>query len=111
MGKLIPFIALHGPLIIFVMAFVDEAGFPFPSEFIFLQLGALVALGKFNLWWALAIPAAGTLLADIGFYYLGRRWGAPCLRLAYRFSLEPEALSHRRERLFGRYGLRFQLIS
>ena len=111
MGKLIPFITLHGPLIIFVVAFADEVGVPFPSEFMFLQVGALVALGKFNLWWALALSIGGTLLADVGLYYVGRRWGAQCLRLAYRFSLEPEAFSHRRERLFGRYGMRFLLIS
>jgi len=111
MEKLIPFIALHGPLIIFVLAFADELGFPFPSEFIFLQVGALVALGKFSLVWALAIPIVGTLVADVGLYYVGRFWGAQCLRLAYRFSLEPEAFSHRRERLFGQYGMRFLLIS
>ena len=93
------------------MAFIDELGFPFPSEFMFLQVGALVARGRFSLGWALAIPLAGTLLADVFLYYVGRRWGARCLRLAYRFSLEPEALTHRRERLFGRYGLRFLLIS
>ena len=111
MDKLIPFITLHGPLIIFLFAFVNELGFPCPSEFIFLQLGSLVAFGKFNLGWALGIPIAGTLLADVGLYFIGRRWGAQCLRLAYRFSLEPEAYSHRRERLFGKYGMRFLLIS
>jgi membrane protein DedA with SNARE-associated domain/rhodanese-related sulfurtransferase len=111
MEKFVPFIMLHGPLIIFLLAFADELGFPFPSEFIFLQVGALIGLGRFNFWWALAIPIAGTLLADVGLYFVGRRWGARCLRLLYRFSLEPEAVSHRRERLFGRWGLRFQLIS
>jgi len=111
LGKLLPFFAFHGPLVIFVVSFIDEVGFPFPSEFVFLQVGALVALGKFSLGWALAIPLAGTLLADLFLYYIGRRWGATCLRLAYRCSLEPEALTHRRERLFGRYGLRFLLIS
>jgi membrane protein DedA with SNARE-associated domain/rhodanese-related sulfurtransferase len=111
MGDLIPFITLHGLLIIFLVAFVDEVGFPFPSEFMFLKVGALVALGKFSLVWALVLPIAGTLLADVGLYYIGLRWGARCLRLLYRFSLEPEAFSQRRERIFGRYGLRFQLIS
>jgi len=111
MEHLIPLITLHGLLTLFVVAFIDEAGFPFPSEILFLRVGALVALGTFNLGWAVAIPVAGTLLADIGLYVVGQRWGARCLRLAYRFSLEPEALSHRRERLFGRYGLRFQLLS
>jgi membrane protein DedA with SNARE-associated domain/rhodanese-related sulfurtransferase len=111
MEKLLQFITVHGPLIIFLVAFVDELGFPFPSEFMFLRVGALVALAKFNLGWALVLPIAGTLLADVGLYYIGRRWGAQCLHLLYRFSLEPEAVSKRREGIFGRYGLRFQLVS
>jgi membrane protein DedA with SNARE-associated domain/rhodanese-related sulfurtransferase len=110
MGKLIPFITLHGPLIIFLVAFGNEY-LPFPSELMFLQVGALVALGKFSLGWALVLPVAGTVLADVLLYFIGRHWGVSCLRLAYRFSLEPEAITHRKERLFGRYGLRFLLIS
>jgi membrane protein DedA with SNARE-associated domain/rhodanese-related sulfurtransferase len=110
MGNLIAFITLHGPLIIFLVAFANDFT-PLPSEFMFLQVGALVALGKFSLWWALAMPIAGTVLADVCLYYIGRLWGAPCLRLAYRFTLEPESVTHRRERLFGRYGLRLLLVS
>src|SRR6187401_2423337 len=110
MGKLIAFISLHGPLIIFFVALGNEF-LPFPSEVMFLQIGALVALGKFNLGWALAMPIAGIVLADAFLYFVGRRWGASCLRLVYRFSLEPEVVTHRKERLFGRYGTRFLLIS
>jgi len=110
MGKLLAFITLHGPLLIFLVAFGNEY-LPFPSEVMFLQVGALVALGKFSLLPALALPVAGTVLADVVLYLIGRRWGAACLRLAYRFSLEPEAITHRKERLFGRYGLRFLLVS
>jgi membrane protein DedA with SNARE-associated domain/rhodanese-related sulfurtransferase len=110
MGRLLAFISLHGPLTIFLVAFGNEY-LPFPSELMFLQVGALVALGKIGLWWALAMPIAGTVLADVCLYFIGRRWGVRCLRLAYRFSLEPEAVGHRRERLFGRYGPRSLLIS
>jgi membrane protein DedA with SNARE-associated domain/rhodanese-related sulfurtransferase len=111
MDTLVTFLTVHGPLIIFLFALVDEVGFPFPCEFMFLQVGALVALAKFNLGWALVLPIAGTVLADVGLYYIGRRWGAQCLRLAYKFSLEPEAFGQRRELIFERYGLRFQLVS
>jgi len=110
MGKLMAFATLHGPLLVFLVAFGNEY-LPFPSEVMFLQVGALVALGKFSPWWGLAMPIAGTVLADVLLYYIGRRWGASCLRLAYRFSLEPEAITHRKERLFGRYGTRYLLIS
>jgi len=110
MGKLMAFITLHGPLIVFFVAFGNEF-LPLPSEVMFLQVGALVALGKFNLGWALAMPIAGIVLADSLLYFIGRCWGASCLRLVYRFSLEPEAVTHRKERLFGRYGMRFILIS
>jgi len=110
MGKLVAFITLHGPFVVFLVAFGNEY-LPLPSEVMFLQVGALVALGKFNLGWALAMPIAGIVLADVLLYYIGRRWGAPCLRLAYRFSLEPEAATHRKERLFARYGMRLLLVS
>ena len=110
MGKLVAFITLHGPLVVFLAAFGNEY-LPLPSEVMFLQVGALVALGKFNLGWAFAMPVAGIVLADVLLYSIGRRWGASCLRLAYRFSLEPEAVTHRKERLFGRYGMRFLLVS
>jgi membrane protein DedA with SNARE-associated domain/rhodanese-related sulfurtransferase len=111
MGELLQFTSLHGPIIIFAIAFANDMGLPIPTEFVLLQVGTLVALGKFNPWWGVAMPMAGTLLADVCLFFIGRRWGTRCLRLAYRFSLEPEEFRHRRERLFGRLGLRFLLIS
>jgi len=111
MGNLILFVAIHAPILICLTAFASEICLPIPIGFLFLQIGALVALGKFNVGWGLVMPVAGTVLADICLYFIGRRWGAGCLRLAYRFSLEPEALSQRRERLFGRFGLGFLVLS
>ena len=86
MEKLLHFIAAHGPLVIFAVAFGNELCLPFPSELMFLQVGALVAQGKFPLPAAILLPLGGTLMADLCLYYLGRRSGLKFLRIITRFS-------------------------
>jgi membrane protein DedA with SNARE-associated domain/rhodanese-related sulfurtransferase len=111
MEKLLHFIAVHGPLVIFAVAFGNELCLPFPSELMFLQVGALVAQGEFPLLAAILLPLGGTLVADLCLYYMGRRSGLKFLRILTRYSLQPEALSRQTEGIFGRGGLRFLLIS
>jgi membrane protein DedA with SNARE-associated domain/rhodanese-related sulfurtransferase len=111
MEPLLRFIAVHGPLVIFAVAFGNELFLPFPSELMFLHVGALVAQGKFPLLAAILLPLGGTLMADVCLYYLGRWSGLKFLRMITRFSLQPEALSRQTEGIFGRGGLRFLLIS
>ena len=111
MDASMPFLAAYGTLIIFIISFANQIGLPLAGEILFLQLGALVAGGKLSLWEALLPPVLGTILGNLCLYAMGRRSGLQLLGFVSRYSLEPESLGSETKRRFGRWGLKFLLVS
>jgi len=105
------FLATYGPLIVLLVAFANQLGAPLPLELLLLQLGALAAGGKLGLWEASLTPLIGTVLGNLVLYDVGRRWGPRLLHLLSRYSLEPRPLESEARRRFGRWGLKFLLVS
>ena len=105
------FLASYGTLIVFLVAFANQLGAPLVLELLLLQLGALVAVGKLGLWEASLPPLIGTVLGNLVLYDIGRRWGLRLLHLISRYSLEPGPLESEARRRFGRWGLKFLLVS
>ena len=65
----------HGSLIVFGWVFVAQAGVPLPIVPLLLAVGALGRLGKLGLEGALLAALGGSVLADVLWYGVGRRWG------------------------------------
>jgi membrane protein DedA with SNARE-associated domain/rhodanese-related sulfurtransferase len=105
------FLASYGSLIVFALAFANQLGAPLALELLLLQLGALVAGGKLGLWEASLPPLLGTVLGNLVLYDFGRRSGLKLLDLISRYSLEPRPLESEARRRFGRWGLKFLLVS
>ena len=72
----------HGTLIVFAWVFAVQLGVPIPTVPLLVTVGALGGLGKLNLGWALLAALGGSVLADLIWYGVGRRWGHRVLRLA-----------------------------
>ncbi|HEV3029768.1 MAG TPA: VTT domain-containing protein [Planctomycetota bacterium] len=105
------FLATYCTLIIFLVAFANQVGAPLALELVLLQLGALVAGGKLGPWEALLPPLLGTVLGNLVLYDVGRRSGLKLLNVISRYSLEPRPLESEARRRFGRWGLKFLLVS
>src|SRR5258708_6316970 len=71
----------HGPLIVFGWVFTVQVGLPIPTVPLLLAIGALGALGKLSLGWALLAALGGSMAADLVWYGVGRRWGGQTLRV------------------------------
>ena len=65
----------HGSLIVFAWVFAVQVGVPIPTVPLLMAVGALGSLGKLSLGWALLGALGGSLVADLLWYGIGRRWG------------------------------------
>jgi len=65
----------HGPVIVFAWVFAVQVGVPIPTAPLLMAVGALGCLGKLSLGWALLGALGGSLVADLLWYGIGRRWG------------------------------------
>jgi membrane protein DedA with SNARE-associated domain/rhodanese-related sulfurtransferase len=111
MTEVLDFLTRHGPMVLFLAVFVEQAGVPLPASPWMLAAGALSVSGSPHWAVALAAAAGGSLLADSIWFYLGRRGGPRVLKLLCRISLEPDSCVRRTQDLFGRYGLRSLVVA
>jgi len=65
----------HGTLIVFAWVFAVQVGVPIPTGPLLMAVGALGSLGRLNLGWAVLGALGGSLVADLLWYGIGRRWG------------------------------------
>jgi len=106
MNQTLEFLVRHGASVLFAAVFVEQMGIPLPAAPWLLAAGALAAGGRINGLAAFAAATAGSLLADLIWFYLGRRAGARVLNLLCRISLEPDSCVRRTQGIFTRYGMR-----
>src|SRR5262245_56006909 len=106
MNETLDFLTRHGPLVLFLVVFVEQMGLPLPAAPWLLAAGALAGAGKMNAISALVAASAGSLLADVIWFYLGRHYGSRVLKLICRISLERDSCVRRTQDIFTRYGMR-----
>jgi membrane protein DedA with SNARE-associated domain len=111
MSPALQFVAQHGPPLLFAAVFVEQLGIPLPATPWVLAAGALAATGKINMSEAIAATAAGSLVADVIWFSLGRSFGRTILNFLCRISLKPGSCVERTENVFVRHGLRGLLIA
>jgi len=102
MDWLSAFIARFGGAAIFVFAFVEMIGAPFPAFAVFVLAGALAAAGTGSVPGAVAGAVLGAIAADLIWYGAGRWRGRPLLSALCRVTLNPDACVERTESAFRR---------
>ena len=105
MNEITQLLAKHGPLVIFVMVFVEQMGLPLPAAPLLLVAGSLSATGQFSLPGGFVLIVLACVMADGFWFQLGRRRGHRVLGFLCRVSLEPDSCVRRTQNLFTRYGL------
>lgn len=96
---------------LFVWVLAEQIGLPVPSIPFLLAVGALAGAGRLNLVFVLALGVLAALMADLLWYYAGRRRGPKVLQLLCRLSFEPEACVHSAQRVFTKHGARSLLVA
>jgi membrane protein DedA with SNARE-associated domain/rhodanese-related sulfurtransferase len=105
MNETLEFLIRHGAVVLFAAVFVEQVGVPLPAVPWLFAAGALIGAGKMNWFVALGPALAGSLLADVIWFYLGRHYGHRVLGLLCRISLEPDSCVRRTQNVFTRYGI------
>jgi len=111
MGHIIPFLLRHGYVVVFAGVLAEFIGIPISSTPLLLAAGALSGSKQLSLPALAALALAACLLADAGWYALGRRRGFSILRTLCRISLEPDSCVRRTEDRFARQRGRALLVA
>ena len=111
MNETLEFLVRHGAAVLFVAVFIEQMGVPLPAAPWLLAAGALSGAGKMS--WLVSLLAAslGSLLADLVWFSLGRRYGNSVLGVICRISLEPDTCVRRTQNLFTRFGMRGLVVA
>ena len=104
MGGLGAAIAQQGQRLIFFNVLLQQIGVPVPAEPTLVVAGSLAASGRLSVPGIAAAALLATLLADLTWFVIGRRYGRRALGLVFRFSSSPETQLNRAERLRSRWG-------
>lgn len=104
MNETIQFLTEYGPLVLFVVVFVEQIGLPLPALPVLVAAGVLAGSGHLNLWIAFGVTVAAALAADWIWFELGRRQGRRVLDVLCRIALEPDSCVRKTEDFFVKHG-------
>ncbi|HYR88563.1 MAG TPA: VTT domain-containing protein [Terriglobia bacterium] len=105
MNELLEFLIRYGYWVTLASVFFEQMGLPLPAVPILIGMGALARSGDFSFFGVLVIALAGSLAADLIWYYLGFHYGRSVLGVICRISLEPDYCIRRTEDAFIRRGI------
>jgi len=83
---------------------LQQLGLPIPAVPTLMVAGALAGAGRLNGAGAFALAIFASLIADLLWFWAGRRYGYPVLRLLCRVSLSPDTCVRQTEGIFERWG-------
>jgi len=106
MEHLLELIQHYGLAFVFVNVLLLQAGLPVPAYPTLIITGALAARGGAPLWALVAVAVVAALIADIGWYLAGRKFGSGVLKTICRLSLSPDSCVRQTESIFARWGAR-----
>lgn len=97
-------LAAYGLLIVFAVVLLDQGGVPVPA-WPPLVIASAQAVERQQAVWPIVLTAtAAALLADMLWYFAGRRHGARMLRLICRVSLSPDSCVSSTREMYSRWG-------
>ncbi len=92
----------YGYLLLFAWVLAEQLGIPLPATPVLLAAGALSAQNELSLPLAVLAGLTASLMADSGWFLIGRRYGHHVLRILCKLSLEPTVCVRRTQNSFGR---------
>lgn len=94
-----------GLVVVFAAVFAEGLGLPIPSfAFVLIAAGSLYESGRASPVEVTLVAFAAGLLADLFWYWAGRRFGYRLLGVLCRISISPDSCVQRTESVFARWG-------
>jgi membrane protein DedA with SNARE-associated domain/rhodanese-related sulfurtransferase len=104
MQLLLSLIEQYGLWLVFANVLALQLGLPLPAYPTLIVVGAISARGDFSLAQVVAVAVAASLVADLAWFFAGRRFGRRVLRLMCRLSLSPDSCVRQTESIYERWG-------
>src|SRR5512133_521169 len=95
----------HGLLALWLGVFAEQVGAPIPAMPLLMLAGVASASDAVFAVKALAVATLASMLADLVWYYAGRRFGRRVLALLCRISISPDSCVRQSELSFARRGV------
>ncbi|MCC7326026.1 MAG: VTT domain-containing protein [Burkholderiales bacterium] len=111
MEQLVDLIAHFGLAFVFVNVLLLQAGLPLPAYPTLIITGALAANGGASVPNLIAVAIVAAMIADLGWYLAGRRYGGRVLGTMCRISLSPDSCVRQTESIFARWGARSLMVA
>lgn len=111
MEEMTGLLAQYGLALVFVNVLIHQAGIPVPAVPLLIVTGTLVQQGQLSLALLLGVVVLASLLADIPWFYAGRRYGYPVLNALCRVAIEPDTCVKQTENIFERWGAPSLLVA
>lgn len=108
---LIALLTQWGVPLVFAAVLLEQSGVPVPAPPLLVVAGALAAGGAMRPELVLMAAVAACLLADHGWFFLGRRFGRRLLSTICRVSLSPDTCVRKTDDLIGRHGAALLLVA
>ncbi|HCN90945.1 MAG TPA: hypothetical protein DIT28_17505 [Oxalobacteraceae bacterium] len=108
--SLLPHIPHYGYVLVFIVVFLNNIGFPLPGETILLGAGFILGKAGGSLWQPMAAGTLACFLGGICAFWMGRRLGHSGLEKIHWLHLTPPRLRWP-ERFFKRHGARAVFIA
>jgi membrane protein DedA with SNARE-associated domain len=97
-------IAQQGHRLIFLNVLLQQIGVPMPAEPTLVVAGSLAVRGRLSVAGIAVAALVATMLADLTWFAIGKRYGRRAIRLVFRLSSSPDEHLSRTERLHSRWG-------
>ncbi|MEO5765037.1 MAG: VTT domain-containing protein, partial [Casimicrobiaceae bacterium] len=94
----------HGSLLVGFNVLLQQLGLPIPAVPTMMIAGALTAARRINGVATFALSVGASLIADLLWFWAGRRYGYPVLRFLCKVSLSPDTCVRQTEGIFQRWG-------
>jgi membrane protein DedA with SNARE-associated domain/rhodanese-related sulfurtransferase len=104
MQALLTLVEHYGLWLVFANVLALQLGLPVPAYPSLIVVGALSARGDFSLPQIVGVAVVASLIADLAWFFAGRRLGRRVLRLMCRLSLSPDSCVRQTELIYERWG-------
>jgi membrane protein DedA with SNARE-associated domain/rhodanese-related sulfurtransferase len=104
MQQIIAVVEHHGLLLLFLSVLIARVGLPLPLIPILMTAGALAGRNADQLTEIVLLGVGASVIAELGLYWLGLRYGQRFLRLLCRMSLSPDFCVRQTETVFTKLG-------
>ena len=111
MQFLVELVQRYGVGLVFVVVLIEQIGLPVPSYPVIIVTAALAAHGGAGVARVIASAVLACLLADVGWYRVGARFGRRVLTLMCRISLSPDSCVRQTESIYEQWGAPSLLVA